>query len=146
MSESTGSASTGWEFENRQSIVKLGLDTDDAAGNGGTKDWTSTYPDRINRPGRLVYEDCQVIPGDLKNKVTAVETWGGYCSFYADSDCKQSFYMFSMTDRENWQLGGKHNDNMEAVWCTFEANCAGAPGARAWLSTCTLFPSYRYSG
>ncbi|KAF2871772.1 hypothetical protein BDV95DRAFT_48992 [Massariosphaeria phaeospora] len=121
----------GEEFEDRQITVRLGADTDNkVTKNGGATDWASTYPDRIPRPGRLLYEDCQTIPDNLKNKVTAVETWGGCCSFYADNDCKESSYMFSMMDREDWKLDGKHNDNMEAVWCTFEAKCKGAPGAR----------------
>jgi hypothetical protein len=118
------------DFEDRVISVKLGKDTDNIEGDGGATDWASTYPDRINRPGRLEYEACQTIPDDLKNAVTAVETWGGCCGFYADNDCKESSFMFAMQDREDWQLDGKHNDNMEAVWCTFEAKCQGAPGAK----------------
>jgi hypothetical protein len=120
----------GEQYEDPQITVKLCVDTDNIFGEGGAKDWASTYPDRINRPGRLVYEDCQALTDNLKNKVTALQTWGGCCSFYADSDCKESFILFSMTDREDWQLKGKSNDNVEAVWCTFEANCKGAPGAK----------------
>jgi hypothetical protein len=118
------------KYEDRVITVKLGKDTENIEGEGGAKDWASTYPDRINRPGRLNYEACQAIPDDLKNKVTAVETWGGCCGFYADNDCKESSYMFAMQDREDWQLDGKHNDNIEAVWYTFEPNCNGAPGAK----------------
>lgn len=120
-----------WEYEDRQITVRLGVDTDNIFKEGGAKDWASTYPDRINRPGRLEYENCQVIPDEFKNKVTAVETWGGCCAYYKDNDCKDTSFMFAMTDREDWKLKGDHNDNMEALWCTFEANCKGAPGVPA---------------
>ncbi|KAH7395021.1 hypothetical protein DE146DRAFT_756900 [Phaeosphaeria sp. MPI-PUGE-AT-0046c] len=120
-----------WKYEDRQITVRLGVDTDNIFKEGGAKDWASTYPDRINRPGRLEYENCQVIPDEFKNKVTAVETWGGCCAYYKDNDCKNSSFMFTMTDREDWKLKGDHNDNMEALWCTFETNCKGAPGAPA---------------
>ena len=118
------------KYEDRVITVRLGKDTDNILGDGGATDWATVYPDRINRPGRLQYEACQQIPDDLKNSVTAVETWGGCCGFYADNDCKESSWMFAMQDREDWQLDGEHNDNMEAVWCTFEPNCMGAPGAK----------------
>lgn len=119
------------KYEDRVITVKLGKDTDNIEGDGGAVDWSATtYADRINRPGRLQYEACQQIPDDLKNKVTAAETWGGCCGFYADNDCKESSWMFAMQDREDWKLDGNHNDNMEAMWCTFEEACRGAPGAR----------------
>jgi hypothetical protein len=116
-----------WKYEDRQITVRLGTDTDNIFKEGGAKDWASTYPDQINRPGRLLYETCQTIPDNFKNKVTAVETWGGCCAYYADNDCKGKSFMFSMTDREDWKLDGAHNDNMEALWCTFEDKCNGAP-------------------
>ena len=118
------------KYEDRVITVKLGQNTDNIEGDGGAKDWASTYPDRINRPGRLEYEACQAIPDDLKNKVTAVETWGGCCGFYRNNECRENSFMFAMQDREDWQLDGKDNDDMEAVWCTFEPNCAGVPGAK----------------
>lgn len=116
-----------WKYEDRQITVRLGTDTDNIFKEGGATDWASTYPDQINRPGRLLYETCQTVPDKFKNKVTAVETWGGCCAYYKDSDCNGKSFMFSMTDREDWKLKGDHNDNMEALWCTFEDKCNGAP-------------------
>lgn len=110
--------------------MKLAAYTDNVFGECSAKNWVSTYADRINRPGRLVHDNCLAVPDNLKNKVILLDTWGRYYSFYADNDYKASSILFSIIDREDWQLIGKGNDNVEAVWCTFEAICRGASGAK----------------
>lgn len=116
------------EFDNRQIIVKGMIDTDGIMNNVDPSAFAATYPDKIRRPGRLEYETCQQLPDELKNTVTAIAVEGGCCAWYADSDCKQSSWLFAMTNRSDYQLDGKHNDNAEAIWCTFDSLCSAAPG------------------
>lgn len=117
------------EFDDRQIIVKGMADTDSLLNPGPPPVILVTYPDKFGRANRLQYESCTTLLPYLQNQLTAVAVEGGCCAWYADSDCKQSSFLFTMENREDLQLDNKHNDNAEALWCTFQAGCKGAPGA-----------------
>ncbi|KAF2279523.1 uncharacterized protein EI97DRAFT_439857 [Westerdykella ornata] len=86
-----------------------------------------TYPDQVRRENRLLYETCMSVP-TVGNTLTAAAVVGGCCAFYADSDCNYGLFLFAMTNRTDLRLRGEDNDNVEAVWCTFDELCKNAPG------------------
>lgn len=108
--------------ENKRITVTLGKDTD------ATYFWSfSTYPDRYVRTDRLLYETCQTLEGDYDNAVTDLSVYGGCCSFYNGAKCESDTKLFSMTDRQDGQLDGPHNDAISSFWCTFDGLCTGNP-------------------
>jgi hypothetical protein len=116
------------EFDNRQIVVSGMVDTKNLNNNVDASAFMATYPDKIGRPGRLEYETCQQLPGEYKNKLTAVAVDGGCCAWYADSNCNHNSFLFAMTNRSDYKLKGEDNDNAEAIWCTFDDLCKSAPG------------------
>ncbi|PGH08069.1 hypothetical protein AJ79_06068 [Helicocarpus griseus UAMH5409] len=90
----------------------------------------STYHDNYYRFDRLLYETCQKADDykDLNNRITDIRVQGGCCTFYDKDKCQKKTILFSMTDRQDGQLKGKHNDAISSWWCTFDKMCKGAPG------------------
>lgn len=88
-----------------------------------------TYQDSYNRDDRLYYQSCGSFAGwSVDNKITLLQTWNGCCKYYNGEKCEPDTGLFKQTDREDGQLDGAHNDAVSSFWCSFDANCAGAPG------------------
>lgn len=111
-----------------RSILMLADADEDARNNNNVPAVTrQTAPDNYQRgDSRLLYEACGSV-GNLNNKITLIQVWGGCCRFYDGDNCEPNTRMFAMTDREDGELRGKHNDAIGSYWCTFDPGCAGSP-------------------
>ncbi|KAF2654194.1 hypothetical protein K491DRAFT_717366 [Lophiostoma macrostomum CBS 122681] len=117
------------DFDGRQIVVSGMIDTFNIITNSdGVQPFAATYPDKIRRPGRLDYENCQQLPDPFLKTLTGVGVEGGCFGWYSDVDCKTDSFLFAMTNRSDNQLDGGDNDATQAIWCTFDDLCKGAPG------------------
>lgn len=92
--------------------------------------WAQTFhSDDYYRQHRIPYEVCfpPVTWVNMDNKIVSLSVYGGCCSFYDGSNCEGNTHMFDMENREHGDIQGAHRAAISSIWCTFEANCAGAP-------------------
>lgn len=107
-------------------IVMVGDQNTDAQPDGEPNLIIQTFPDNYYRDNRLAYQDCGKA-GSFDNSLTLIQVWGGCCKFYDGENCEPETGMFLMTNREDGQLDGAHDNAISSFWCTFDPNCAGAP-------------------
>ena len=106
--------------------VNMGDETDSIKSGQGSN--MRTHHDGYHRSTRIYYEDCSPVVPYLNNMITDLEVWNGCCAFYDGDNCEKETLMFSMTNRPDGELRGKHNDAVSSMWCTFDGGCKGAPG------------------
>lgn len=115
--------------DNPNILILVADETTDAGEDETPNVQLKTFQDGYNRDDRLYYEGCGSFKGwSVNNQITLLQSWNGCCKYYDGENCEPDTGLFKQTDREDGQLKGKDNDAVSSFWCTFDPNCAGAPG------------------